>query len=242
MQPTLTTALSFSGAVATAGALVTHAAFGPESQLFGRTVIAGHDSAEIALTYDDGPNPAATPRLLEVLARYNARATFFMIGEHARRYPELVRAVHDAGHLVGNHTMTHPWLVWQHARVIREELTGCSKLIEDITGAPVQFMRPPHGARRPAVVRIAKSLGMRTVQWNVMGFDWRPIGAEAILRHVDNGLRRAGRWRRGGNILLHDGHQTVLEANRAGTISSTAALLDRYEGTSTRFVTVDAWA
>jgi len=242
MQATLTTALSLSGAVAAAGALVTHAAFGPESQLFGHTLIAGHDPLEIALTYDDGPNPAATPYLLEVLARYSARATFFVIGEHARRYPELVRAVHSAGHLLGNHTMTHPWLAWQPARVIREELTDCSKLIEDLTGEPVRFLRPPHGARRPAVLRISRSLGMQTVQWNIMGHDWQPIGAEGILVYIDKGLRRTGRWHRGANILLHDGHQTELEANRAGTIAVTAALLERFVGTPTRFVTMDAWA
>jgi peptidoglycan/xylan/chitin deacetylase (PgdA/CDA1 family) len=241
MQPTLTTALSFSGALAAAGALITHAAFGPESQLFGSTIIAGHNEAEIALTYDDGPNPAATPQLLEVLGRYNARATFFVIGGHARRFPELVRAVHAAGHLLGNHTMTHPWLAWQPARKISEELSGCSKLLEDLTGERVRFLRPPHGARRPAVMRIAKSLGMQTVQWNVMGFDWRPIGAEEILKHIDKGLRRAGRRHRGGNILLHDGHQTEIGVNRSGTIATTAALLERYQGTATRFVTVDAW-
>jgi len=241
MQATLTTALSLSGAVATAGALMTHAAFGPESQLFGRTVIAGHDPNEIALTYDDGPNPAATTGLLEVLARYNARATFFMIGAHARRYPELVRAVYAAGHLVGNHTMTHPWLAWQPGRVIREELGGCSKLLEDLTGERVRFMRPPHGARRPAVMRIARHLGMQTVQWNTMGHDWQPIGAEGILKYIDGGLRRARRWRRGANILLHDGHQAELEANRSGTIAVTAALLERLAGTPMRAVTVDAW-
>ena len=242
MQATLTTALSLSGAVASAGALMTHAAFGPESQLFGRTVIAGRDPLEIALTYDDGPNPAATPALLDVLARHNARATFFMIGEHARSYPELVRAVHEAGHLLGNHTMTHPWLAWQPARVIREELSGCSKLLEDLIGQPVRYMRPPHGARRPAVMRIAHQLGMQTVQWNIMGHDWQPIGAEGILKHIDKGLQRVRRWHRGGNILLHDGHQGELEANRSSTIATTAALLDRFAGTSTRVVTVDAWA
>jgi peptidoglycan/xylan/chitin deacetylase (PgdA/CDA1 family) len=241
MQATLTTALSLSGAVASAGALMTHAAFGPESQLFGRTVIAGRDPLEIALTYDDGPNPAATPALLEALARHDARATFFVIGAHVRRYPELVRAVHAAGHLLGNHTMTHPWLAWQPTQVIREELSGCSKLIEDLTGEPVRYMRPPHGARRPAVMRIAHQLGMQTVQWNVMGHDWRPIGAKGILAHIDTGLRRTKRRHRGANILLHDGHQTELEANRSGTIAATAALLERFAETKTRMVTVDAW-
>jgi peptidoglycan/xylan/chitin deacetylase (PgdA/CDA1 family) len=241
MQPTLTTALSLSGAVASAAALVTHAAFGPESQLFGRTIIAGRNPAEIALTYDDGPNPTATPQLLEVLARYNARATFFMIGKHARLHPELVHAVHGAGHLLGNHTMTHPWLAWQPADKIREELSACSKLLEDLTGEPVRFLRPPHGARRPAVLRIARSLGMQTVQWNIMAHDWQPIGAEGILQYVDKGLRRARRWHRGGNILLHDGHQMEIDANRLATVAVTAALLERVAGTATQVVTVDAW-
>jgi peptidoglycan/xylan/chitin deacetylase (PgdA/CDA1 family) len=241
MHASLTTALSLSGAVATAGALVTHAAFGPESQLFGRTVISGRDATEVAFTYDDGPNPTATPQLLEVLARYNARATFFMIGKHVRVYPELVRAVHAAGHVIGNHTMTHPWLAWQPAHVIREELTGCSRLIEDVIGEPVHFLRPPHGARRPAVLRIANSMGMRTVQWNTMGFDWRPIDAEEILQNIDKGMRRTRRWHRGTNILLHDGHQSDVQANRSATIAATAALLDRFAGTSTHAVTVDAW-
>lgn len=242
MQATLTTALSLSGAVVTAGALATHAALGPESQLFGRTVIAGRDSLEIALTYDDGPNPAATPQLLEVLARHNARATFFMIGKHVRLYPELVRTVHAAGHLLGNHTMTHPWLAWQPVRVIREELSGCSKLIEDLTGEPVRYMRPPHGARRPAVMRIAHALGMQTVQWNVMGHDWQPIGTEGILKHIDTGLLRTRRGHRGANILLHDGHQSDVAVNRSDTIAVTASLLERFAGTPTRVVTVDAWA
>jgi len=241
MQATLTTAISLSGAVATASALVTHAAFAPESQLFGRTLIAGRDSTEIALTYDDGPNPDATPQLLEVLARYNARATFFLIGKHARRYPELVKAVHAAGHLLGNHTMTHPWLAWQPARVIREELSGCSKLIEDLIGEPVRFVRPPHGARRPAVMRIARELGMKTVQWNTMGYDWQPIDAEAILKHIDRGLRRSKRWHRGANILLHDGHQSDEVVNRSATVAATAALLERFVDTPMHTVTVDAW-
>ena len=149
----LTTAISISGALAYDWGLLTNAAFGPQSQLFGRTIVAGHDPSEIALTYDDGPNPAATAQLLEVLARYNARATFFVIGGHARRFPELVRAAHAAGHrLLGNHTMTHPWLAWQPgAQNPHEELSACSQAgLKTWTGAPVRFLRPPHGARRPA--------------------------------------------------------------------------------------------
>ena len=101
-----------SSAVAAGGTLA-YAALHPQSQLFGRTLIAGDDPSEIALTYDDGPNDAATMQLLEVLARHNVCASFFMIGGFVRQRPEIARAVHAAGHLVGNHTMTHPWLAWQ---------------------------------------------------------------------------------------------------------------------------------
>ena len=140
-----------------AGGTLAYAALAPQSQLFGRTLIAGRDPTEIALTYDDGPNDAATMQLLEVLARHNVRATFFMIGRFVRQRPEIVRAVHAAGHLVGNHTMTHPWLAWQPDRIIRDELRGCNHALEDVLGAPVRYMRPPHGARRPAVLALPAS-------------------------------------------------------------------------------------
>ena len=176
----------------------TVAAFAPQSQLFGRTLVAGNNPAEAALTFDDGPNDRYTLELLDVLARYHARATFFMVGRHVRARPELVRAVAAAGHLIGNHTETHPWLTFKPAAVVREELTSCKHALEDILGQPVRYFRPPHGARRPAVLRIAAELGMTTVQWNAMAQDWRDIGAMDMLGNAWRGInaaRRSGRGR-----------------------------------------------
>ena len=201
-----------------AGGTLAYAALSPQSQLFGHTLIAGQDPAEIALTYDDGPNDAATMQLLDVLARHNVRATFFMIGRFVRQRPEIVRAVHVAGHLVGNHTMTHPWLAWQPDRIIREELRGCNETLEDVLGTPVRYMRPPHGARRPAVFRAARELGLTLVQWNVMGNDWAPIGAEGVLRKVQHGLHGARARGRGANVLLHDGYDQRMGADRSATV------------------------
>ncbi len=235
-------ALAATAAVAvTAGLTLTYAALSPGSQLFGHTIVAGTNPTEVALTYDDGPNDVATDALLDLLARHNSRATFFMIGRFVRQRPEIVRRVHAAGHLIGNHTQTHPWLSFQSSRVIREELRACNQALEDTIGAPIHYLRPPHGARRPAVFRAAEELGLKIVQWNTMGYDWQPIPSDRIVANVTRGCLRAQRKGTGANILLHDGHQQGIGANRSATLQATAALLDRFASDGTRTVTVDAW-
>ena len=225
----------------TAGLTLTYAALSPGSQLFGHTILAATDPTEAALTYDDGPNDAATDALLELLAQRNARATFFMIGRFVAQRPEIVRRVHAAGHLIGNHTQTHPWLSFLSARAIREELRACNQALEDILGAPVHYLRPPHGARRPEVFRAAAELGLKIVQWNAMGYDWQPIPADRIVANVTRGLNRARRHHTGANILLHDGHQQGIGTDRSATVQATAILLETFAHNGIRPVTVDAW-
>jgi peptidoglycan/xylan/chitin deacetylase (PgdA/CDA1 family) len=228
-------------AAAAATFTVASAALLPGSQLFGQTIIAGSDPREIALTYDDGPNPACTPELLDLLAAHNVRATFFMIGRFVRQKPELARRVLAAGHLIGNHTETHPWLPLKPEATIREELRACNKALEDALGEPVRYFRPPHGARRPALIRIAAELGLKTVQWNVMAQDWKPIGAAAMLAIVDREQARARRRQRGSNIVLHDGWDRQIGTSRTDTLAVTGTLLKRSAAEGSRFVTVDAW-
>lgn len=213
----------------------------PESQLFGRTLISGNDPNEWALTYDDGPNPRSTPELLDVLARHNAHATFFMVGKFIREQPELVRRVHAAGHIVGNHTMSHPFLASKPMSFVREEIGGCSKLLEDTLGAPVRFFRAPFGARRPGILRFVREEGMAPVQWNAQGNDWEPIGVEGILARIAPGLARAKKRGRGANILLHDGFDEQQGYDRTDTVQATAALLENAARNDIRMVTVDAW-
>jgi peptidoglycan-N-acetylglucosamine deacetylase len=231
-------ALAGVAGIGVAGTLV-WAALSPEAQLFGPTLIAPRRPEEIALTFDDGPNPAATPRLLEVLARSNVRATFFLIGDFVRQRPELVREIAAAGHIVGNHTMTHPWLAWQSERRVREELTGASAAIEDVLGEPVRYFRPPHGARRPAVLRIAREMRMTPVQWNVICMDWKLTRAEDVLRRAEQGIERNRARGFATNLLLHDGGEQGLGAPRMGTVEAVEKLLERRSGM--RFVGVDAW-
>jgi peptidoglycan/xylan/chitin deacetylase (PgdA/CDA1 family) len=224
------------------GALWMYASAWPTSQIFGRTLIAGDDPNQIALTFDDGPNDTATPELLEVLARHGVRATFFSMGCYARQRPELVRQVVAAGHLLGNHTMSHPNLALQPAARVRQELVDCNAVLEDITGAAVNFFRPPFGKRRPLVLRAARELGLVPVTWNVTGYDWNPIGVEGILRNLDSGIARNRKRGRGSNLLLHDGSHRGMGWARMDTVRAVDRLLGAQQGTETRFVTVDAWA
>ena len=237
------------GIVGTAAAAVgatgtaIYASIAPGSQLFGRTLIAGSDPREIALTFDDGPNDAATPQLLDVLAKHNVRATFFLMGRYAKQRPELARRVAAAGHLIANHTMTHPKLSLMPAARVREELGECNAILEDMTGEAVRFMRPPFGARRPVVLRIARELGLTPVMWNVMAYDWRPRSTERISASLSAGIEKHRAHGHGSNILLHDGGHRAMGTPRMNTVRAVEALLDRLKGQSEmRFVTVDAWA
>jgi peptidoglycan/xylan/chitin deacetylase (PgdA/CDA1 family) len=226
---------------ASAASLCTYAGLSAESQLFGEVLVAPKRPREIALTFDDGPNDLATERLLEVLARDHVCATFFMIGKFVRLRPEIARAVAAGGHVVGNHTMTHPWLAWQTASRIRQELADCNAAIEDILGQPIQLFRPPHGARRPYVLQAARELGLTTVQWNLIVSDWRPVSAEVLLDRIQRGVGRNRRSGNATNIVLHDGGDTGIGQPRLPTVDATARLLELCRSTSTRFVTPLDW-
>lgn len=226
-------------AIAAAGT-VAYAALSPGSQLFGSTLIAPPHADEIALTYDDGPNPSVTPALLEVLAKHHARAAFFLIGSFVRQCPQLVREIRSAGHIVGNHTMTHPWLAWQSDARIREELHGASAAIEDVLGEPVRYFRPPHGARRPYVLRVARERGMTPVQWNLICGDWNPLGIDVLYRRMERGVLRNRRRGFATNVVLHDGGQEGLGAPRMDTVRATERLL--LEHAEAKFVGLDAWS
>jgi peptidoglycan/xylan/chitin deacetylase (PgdA/CDA1 family) len=219
-----------------------YAANWPTSQIFGRTILAGSDIQEVALTFDDGPNDPYTQQLLELLAWHQVHATFFVIGSFVRRRPEIVRAIRQGGHLVGNHTMTHPSLLWERPARVREELAGCKAAIEDAIGEPVEWFRPPFGARRPDVLRTAAELGLTSVMWNVTAHDWDATDPKALAARVQSGIRCNRRRHQGSNILLHDGGHRQLGTDRSVTLAATRSLLEAWAGSALRLVTVDAWA
>ena len=205
----------------------------PTGQWYGRTFTGlPRGSKQIALTYDDGPNDPHTLKLLEVLAQHEVRATFFMIGRYVRQQPDIVRAVAEAGHTIGNHTTTHPLLTFQSSAQTRTELMECRAALTDAIGEHSNLFRPPFGGRRPATLRIARELGLVPIMWNVTGYDWNAPPAATIEQKVASQIR-------GGNVvLLHDGGHKAMGADRSQTVLATGNLIRRYREQGYEFVTV----
>lgn len=246
--PSMTMGLGVRAVTMVAAGSYAYAGLWPESQLFGPCVVASKHPTEIALTYDDGPSDPDTFELLEVLAKHGVRATFFMIGQFVQKRPQIARAVAAAGHVIGNHTMTHPLLLTRSPRIVRQQLLDCNSALEDALGAPVGWFRPPHGSRRPDILRSARELGLKTVMWNAMGFDWKSTTPEAVVQHVLRGFRKNQRRGNATNALLHDGGQAQHDQDRSHTIVATDRLISFWKkdfaerGEVCKFVTPDAWA
>jgi peptidoglycan-N-acetylglucosamine deacetylase len=226
-------ALALTSAVSTAAVAAAYQSMAPTGQWYGQTFIGlARGSRQIALTYDDGPNDSHTLQLLEVLARHGVQATFFLIGRYVQQHPEIAREIVQAGHVVGNHTFTHPLLIFKSQAEIRQELTQCRDALQDAIGEPSHLFRPPFGGRRPAVPRVARELGLKPVMWSVTGYDWNAPPAEAIERKVAKQIR-------GGDvILLHDGGHKQMGADRSQTVIATDHLIARYKSEGYEFVTI----
>jgi peptidoglycan-N-acetylglucosamine deacetylase len=226
-------ALAVTGALATAAVAVGYQSMSPTGQWYGRTFTGNPGlSRQLALTFDDGPNDPHTLRLLDLLAKHNVHATFFLIGRCVQKHPNIVREISAAGHTIGNHTFTHPLLIFKSENEIRREILECRSAIEDAIGTHSNLFRPPFGGRRPSVLRIARELGMQPIMWNVTGYDWNAPPAAEIERRI------SGKIRGGDVILLHDGSHKQIGADRSQTILATDRLLSRYKNEGFEFVAI----
>jgi len=206
----------------------------PTGQWYGRTFTGGErGTKQLALTYDDGPNDPHTMRLLEVLAKHGVRATFFLIGRFVKQRPDIVRELVQAGHVVGNHTFSHPNLIFASEGRARLELEQCEQALNDAVGKPVsQLFRPPFGGRRPGTLQVARELGLEPVMWRVSGFDWRGKPAEYVERKIRKQIRC------GDVILLHDGSHVAFGADRSQTVIATDHLIVEFKSEGYEFVTI----
>jgi peptidoglycan-N-acetylglucosamine deacetylase len=218
-----------------------YATFWPTSQIFGRTLTAPRRPGEIALTFDDGPNPAFTPRLLEILEHHKVKATFFMMGKYASKESALTQLIAGSGHVIGNHTWSHPNLASTTPQKVREELRTTSDALAQIIGKPIRYFRPPFGARRPHVLHTARELGLTPVTWNAMTNDWEEPSADRIAATLSAKVDKLHARGSAANIVLHDGGHLEPTANRERSITAAGQLLDRYAKTH-KFVTVEEWS
>ena len=220
------------GAAALASAAGYHT-MGPTSQLYGRNFTGlPRGTKQLALTYDDGPIDPHTGHLLDVLAKYNIKATFFLIGRYVIQRPDLVRRHVEYGNPLGNHTWDHPNLIFSTPESLRSQLERTSQAIIDACGHKPTLFRPPFGGRRPGVFQEARRLGMTPIMWNVTCYDWTATSNEKIEA---NAIRQI----RGGDvILLHDGGHQAFGADRSHTVKATENLIRHYLDQGYEFVTI----
>lgn len=235
------------GAPAIAAAAAGVTAYGgayPRAQLFGPTICCTNSPRKLAITFDDGPNPAITPKLLDLLDRYKAHATFFLIGRYLRECPDLAREIAARGHVIGNHTESHPNLFWKHPAEIRIELRLTHSAIRSTLGAPPKWFRPPFGLRNPWLAAEARELNMRVAMWTLLPGDWRAPSAEWLIRRMEPIATRSqsgiSRGAGTGEILcLHDGSHREQNTDRTCTLGALEHWLPRWRDLGLEFVTIE---
>lgn len=169
----------------------------------------------VSLTFDDGPHPEFTPRILDILKQYGVQATFFELGMNAQRYPDLTRRVVAEGHIIGNHTWDHPRLTRLSDERFNEEIDHTTQLLESITGREVVCTRPPYGDSNPALVAKLAQHGQVSVVWSADSRDFEKPGVDAIVQHALSDLRP------GSIILMHDAG-----GNRDQTIAALPRIIE----------------
>jgi peptidoglycan/xylan/chitin deacetylase (PgdA/CDA1 family) len=227
------------------GGIAAYGAAWPRSQLFGPTICSTNSPRKLALTFDDGPNPAITPQLLDLLDRHQARATFFLVGQFVRDCPALAREIVARGHAIGNHTETHPNLFWCGAQETREQLRRCNEAIFSATARAPRWFRPPFGMRSPWLAGVAGEFELSTVMWTLIPGDWRDRPVDWLIRRMQPTAARTQQnltntLAAGGDIIcLHDGNHASQNADRTRTLAALEYWLPRWRDLSLKFVTID---
>jgi peptidoglycan-N-acetylglucosamine deacetylase len=205
----------------------------PTSRLYGANVTGeARPSKRLALTYDDGPNDPYTGHLLDVLARHDVKATFFMMGKYVEERPRIAQQVFAAGHIVGNHSFSHPNLICVGEAELRSQIARTQKALEDAGCGTPKLFRPPFGGRNPRTFGIVRELGLTPIMWRVTCYDWSAKSPNSIVKKAISQIK-------GGDIiLLHDGGHLALGTDRSHTVKATDEIIRRYKGEGFEFVTV----
>ena len=166
------------------------------------------DKKVVALSFDAAWGNEDTMILMDILAKYNVKVTFFMTGGWVENYPEDVKYIAEQGHDLGNHSLTHPEMSKLSASEIREELQAVHDKVKELTGIDMELFRPPYGDYDNEVVSTAANMGYYTIQWDVDSLDWKDYGADSIIKTVCNHKN----LKNGSIILMHNGATYTPEA------------------------------
>jgi peptidoglycan/xylan/chitin deacetylase (PgdA/CDA1 family) len=227
---------SFAAVLANHGVL-TLIGLWPRSRLLGpnltRLPAASAARGEIALTFDDGPDPEVTPRVLDLLESHGARATFFCIAEKAGRHPELTREIVRRGHSIENHSSAHEHtFAFLLLAGLRRDLTAAQATIAGLTGRAPRFFRPPMGFRNPLLDPVLHELRLTLVSWTRRGYDTRRSDPARVASKLERGLAA------GDILLLHDGHAACTADGTPVVLAVLPRLLDALEGRRLKSVTL----
>jgi len=208
----------------------------PSSQLYGKVYTSAPRSGEkvIALTFDDGPNEPYTSRVLEILDESEVKAAFFLIGENAEFYPETVKNIVRAGHVIGNHTYHHTYLLpFEGFPAIQKEIDRTEETLFRLTGLRTDLFRPPHGLRTPWFIADVKKLNYKVITWTDMtnDYDGNTLPGEIVRRIV-------AKARPGGIIDLHDGRDTQHGVDRSNMVDALPIIIGRLKSEGYKFVTL----
>jgi peptidoglycan/xylan/chitin deacetylase (PgdA/CDA1 family) len=225
------------GAVVANHFILTIAGLIPRSKLLGpnltRLPYEAAQRGEVAITIDDGPEPAVTPQVLDILDHYQAKATFFCIARKAAQHPELCREIIRRGHTIENHSHAHHWYFsllgpWN----VYREVQTAQKVLSEVCGQTPRFFRPPAGLRNPTLQLVLERCGLRLCCWSKRGFDTRNGDAAAVLASLTRDLK-------GGDILLlHDGNAAISATGNPVILDVLPELLARLKQARLRAVTL----
>lgn len=192
------------------------------------------DEKVVALTFDDGPSPRWTPEILDILGKENVKATFFMIGEHVLRYPEVARRVAVEGHEIGNHSFDHKGIFFYTPEEAKKEVVDCEKVIQSVTGVTTKYFRPPKAWINDEEKAVFRDMGYKVILWSLNSKDWVTFDDKYIVKFLVRNVRP------GDVILFHDsgGVLGTEGGDRSETVKTLPMLIEKLKTKGYRFVTI----
>lgn len=208
--------------------------FSPRSQVYGKNY--WHSKTKdkiIALTFDDGPNEPYTSQILDILAKYQIKATFFTVGENVRYYPEVTKKIIKQGNIIANHSYSHQDnLAIADQKIMEKEIDWAQEEIYQTSGLKPHLFRPPHGYKSPWLMETIKKDNLIAVGWSDMTNDWNQPGLDKIVKNI---IKKA---RPGGIIVLHDGNRTLHGSDRSQEVAALPKIIEDLQSKGYKFVTV----